>query len=246
MSNDALRIAMWSGPRNISTAMMRAWGNRPDTAVCDEPLYAHYLATTGRQHPGADEVIAVGPTDIQKAIDFLLGPVPEEKAVFYQKHMTHHLLPNIDRGWLRNLTHCFLIRDPADMITSFIKHVPDATLLDTGYPQQIEIFNLVRKWTGKTPPVIDARDVQNHPREVLGALCEMLGLPFSERMLSWEPGLRKTDGVWAKYWYKEVESTTCFRPYKSKNEPVPEHLKEMLATCQEHYSQMHRHRISVD
>ena len=244
--SETLRIAMWSGPRNISTAMMRAWENRGDCAVSDEPLYAHYLAYTGADHPGRDEVIAAGETDWRRVTDALVGPAPGGRPLWYQKHMTHHLLPNIDRGWLRNLTHCFLIRDPADMITSFIKHVPDATLLDTGYPQQIEIFNLVRKWMGKTPPVIDARDVQNHPREVLGALCEMLGLPFSERMLSWEPGLRKTDGVWAKYWYKEVESTTCFRPYKSKNEPVPEHLKEMLATCQEHYSQMHRHRISVD
>src|SRR6185437_4099192 len=112
MSNDALRIAMWSGPRNISTAMMRAWGNRPDTSVCDEPLYAHYLAVTGRVHPGSQETIAAGPTDVSVAIAGLLGSVPGGRAIFYQKHMTHHLLPEIDRSWMRKLTNCFLIRDP--------------------------------------------------------------------------------------------------------------------------------------
>src|SRR5688500_13986483 len=107
MTETPLRLAMWSGPRNISTAMMRAWGNRPDTAVVDEPLYAHYLAVTGRVHPGSEETVAAGPTDVSVAISGLLGPVPGGKRIFYQKHMTHHLLPGIDRSWLRELTHCF-------------------------------------------------------------------------------------------------------------------------------------------
>jgi hypothetical protein len=243
-SGKALRVAMWSGPRNISTAMMRAWGNRPDTFVCDEPLYAHYLSVTGREHPGSAEVIAAGERDVNKAIDWLLGPVPGGKRVWYQKHMSHHLLPEVPREWLREVTNCFLIREPREVLTSLVKHVPDATLPDTGYAQQAEIFDLVRGWTGKTPPVIDARDVLNEPRRVLGKLCEALGLEFTDRMLSWPPGLRQTDGVWAKYWYKEVETTTSFRPYKPKDEPVPAHLREILEICERHYQHLYQHRIA--
>src|SRR5579884_511506 len=132
-SSSILRLAMWSGPRNISTALMRSWENRGDTAVVDEPLYAHYLSVTMREHPGRDEVIAAGPTDLEQAIASLLGPVSGGKRIFYQKHMTHHLLGGMDRSWLRQLTNAFLIRDPREMLTSFLKHVPDATLADTGY-----------------------------------------------------------------------------------------------------------------
>ena len=157
--DDVIRLAIWSGPRNISTAMMRSWGNRPDTVVVDEPLYAHYLQATGRSHPGREEVIAAGPTELAEAIPRILGPVPEGKRVFYQKQMTHHLLPGMDRTWLKKLTNCFLIRDPAQVLTSLIKHVPDLTLADTGFPQQAEIFELMWQWTGKVPPVVDAADV---------------------------------------------------------------------------------------
>jgi hypothetical protein len=245
MSGNPLRLAMWSGPRNISTAMMRSWDQRGDTFVCDEPLYAHYLKVTRRVHPGADEVIAAGPAEIGKAIDFLLGPVPGGKPIFYQKHMTHHLLPQIDRGWMQQLTNCFLIRDPREMITSFIKHVPDATLPDTGYPQQMEIFNLVRQWTGKIPPVIDSKDVLNKPRETLSLLCQAVGVPFTDRMLSWAPGLRDTDGVWAKYWYKEVETTTSFKPYTPKPEKVPAQFAQLLEQCIPYYDQLYPHRLGA-
>ena len=238
-----VRIAMWSGPRNISTAMMRSWGNRPDSFVCDEPLYAHYLKTTGRVHPGADEVIATGPTDLGQVIPWLLGPIPGGKSIFYQKHMTHHLLPHIERGWMRGLSNCFLIRNPREMITSFIKHVPDPTLADTGYPQQAEIFELVRGWTGKIPPVIDSRDVLNHPREILSQLCEKLGVDFTDAMLAWPPGLRETDGVWAKHWYKEVETTTSFQPYKPKSDPVPAGLESLVKECEKFYRELYVHRL---
>ena len=244
MGEPPVRVAMWSGPRNISTAMMRAWGNRPDTYVCDEPLYAHYLYKTGKHHPGADEVIAAGETDVARVVDWLTGPVPRGRRVFYQKHMTHHLLPGMDRSWLRRVTNCFLIRAPREVITSLIKHVPDATLEDTGFPQQAEIFERVTQWTGGPPPVIDARDVLNDPRRVLGLLCERVGVGFDERMLSWPPGLRDTDGVWAKYWYKEVETTTFFRPYKPKDEPVPERMLGMLEECQGFYQRLYRHRLT--
>jgi hypothetical protein len=242
-TGQAVRVAMWSGPRNISTAMMRSWGNRPDTFVCDEPLYAHYLHVTGREHPGAGEVVAAGETDVKKVVEWLLGPVPGGRAVFYQKHMAHHLLGDVPREWLRHVTNCFLIREPREVLTSLVKHVPDATLADTGFPQQAEIFELVERWTGKTPPVVDARDVLDNPRRVLGRLCEALELPFTDAMLSWAPGPRETDGVWAKYWYKEVETTTSFRPYKPKDEPVPDRMSDMLQTCERHYDRLHRHRI---
>lgn len=240
---EPIRLAMWSGPRNISTAMMRAWGNRPDTIVVDEPLYAHYLLVTGRQHPGRDETLAAGPTHWAEAVSRLTGPVPGDRRVFYQKHMTHHLLPGIDRGWLRQLTNCFLIRDPAQVLTSLVKHVPDLTVADTGFAQQAEIFDQVRQWTGTVPPVIDAADVLRDPRRILTLLCQAVGVEFMDRMLQWEPGLRQTDGAWAKYWYAEVERTTGFGPYRPRNEAVPQHLGELLAACQVHYQCLYAHRL---
>lgn len=170
----SMRLAMWSGPRNISTAMMRAWGNRPDTVVCDEPLYAHYLKITGLPHPGAAEVIVHHETDWRKVVAWLTGPVPDGRAIFYQKHMTHHLLPGIERRWLDDLTHAFLIRDPREMLTSYIRTIPDPRLEDTGLPQQVEIFDRVKQRMGRTPPVIDARDVLENPRRTLGLLCDAL------------------------------------------------------------------------
>jgi hypothetical protein len=238
-----LRLAMWSGPRNISTAMMRSWGNRPDTIVCDEPLYAHYLSVTGRDHPGAAEVIQAGPADVDEAIRRLLTPLPPGKNIFYQKHMAHHLLPDMDRAWLKQFTNCFLLRDPKQVIPSYIKHVADPTLNDTGYPQQAELFELVRGWTGKTPPVIDARDVLENPRGILSRLCEAVGVPFTDAMLSWPPGLRPTDGIWAKYWYQEVQTTTSFQPYQEKNRPVPPRLAELVHSCEQLYQELYSYRL---
>jgi hypothetical protein len=239
-----IRLAMWSGPRNISTAMMRSWGNRPDTFVCDEPLYAHYLHATGKRHPMADEIIAAGETDWRAVVAWLTGPVPEGKSVFFQKHMAHHLLPGIDRGWLSEVTNCFLVREPREMLTSLIKVVPDAKLEDTGLPQQVEIFELVRRETGTTPPVLDAKDVLDDPRGVLLRLCERLGVEFTAVMLNWPPGPRETDGVWAPHWYQQVETSTCFRPFAPKNEPLPEEFQPLLAECEEYYDELHSQRLS--
>ena len=185
-----IRIAMWSGPRNISTAMMRSWGNRPDTAVCDEPFYAHYLQVTGYDHPGADEVIASGETDWRKVVARLTGAAPAGKHIFYQKQMTHHLLPDIDRAWLGAVTNCFLIRDPREVITSYIKKNQDPALEDLGFVQQAEIFEWVREHTNAIPPVVDARDVLENPERMLRSLCHAVGVEFTEAMLSWPPGAR--------------------------------------------------------
>ncbi len=238
-----LRVAMWSGPRNISTALMRSWGNRPDTAVCDEPLYAHYLARTGLDHPGAEEVITHHEPDWRKAVEALVGEIPGGKPIYYQKHMAHHLLPEIERDWFGHLTHAFLIREPREMITSLAKILPDPTAEATGLPQQVEIFSWVRARTGRTPPVIDSRDVLDDPRRILTLLCESLGVPFLESMLSWPPGRRETDGIWAKHWYASVEQTTEFQPYVPKPEPVPEPLKGLLDVCQSYYETLYAERL---
>lgn len=237
---------MWSGPRNISTAMMRAWGARPDTFVCDEPLYAHYLHETGLRHPGADEVIRAGETDWRAVAAWLTGEVPQGKSVFFQKHMAHHLLPNIGRDWLRGLTHAFLIRNPHEMLCSLAKILPAPGLADTGLPQQLEILELIRGLTGVNPPVLDSKDVLDQPERMLRALCRELGIDFTAAMLRWEPGPRATDGVWAKYWYHAVEKTTSFVPYESKREALPEHLHDLHTECQRIYDVLYSQRLRGD
>jgi Sulfotransferase domain len=245
MPNDQpVRIAMWSGPRNISTAMMRSWGNRPDTFVCDEPFYAFYLREMGRAHPGAAEVIAHGEIDSRKVIAQLIGPVPNGKPIYYQKQMTHHLLPGIDRSWLGGVTNCFLIRDPAEVIISYIKKNDDPTLEDIGFVQQAEIFDLVCARTGAIPPVVDARDVLENPEKILRRLCGAVGVAFTDAMLSWPPGLRETDGVWAKHWYGEVASSTGFRkPDRGGAAQVPERLRDVWQRARESYERLHAHRL---
>ena len=237
------RIAMWSGPRNISTAMMRAWGNRPDTVVIDEPFYAFYLKADRKNHPGADEVIASGETDWRKVVARLTGQIPNGKKIFFQKQMTHHLLREVDREWLGAVTNCFLIRDPAEVITSYIKKNDDPALEDLGFVQQAEIFEWVRKRIRLVPAVIDARDVLKNPDRMLRLLCEAVNVEFDNAMLSWPPGLRDTDGIWAKHWYGEVVRSTSFRPYRPKNERVPERLRDICERCRECYERLHALRL---
>jgi len=242
-ADSSLRLAMWSGPRNISTAMMRSWGNRDDTTVVDEPLYAHYLHVTGKSHPGAAEVIAAGETDWRKVASQLAGPIPGGKRIYYQKHMTHHLLPDMEREWLGQLTNCFLIRHPREVLASYTKVIETPDLKDTGFPQQSEIFEWVWKETGRVPPVLDVADVLRNPRRVLGLLCDALGIEFQEAMLSWPLGPRATDGVWAKHWYAEVEKSTGFRPYQPKQIDLPERLEAIYAECLEDYELLYPHRL---
>jgi hypothetical protein len=240
------RIAMWSGPRNISTALMRAWSNRADTFVVDEPFYAFYLQRTGKPHPGAAEVIAQGQPDWRAVVEALLHPVSAtkpERSIFYQKQMTHHLLPEIDRRWLGSVTNCFLIRDPREVILSYLKRNGVPTAEDLGFPQQADIFDWVREQSGATPPVIDARDVLQDPERVLRLLCKAVGLEFDEAMLSWPPGLRETDGIWAKDWYGAVAKSTSFQPYQPKNESVPERLREVHKRALQCYERLYEHRL---
>lgn len=238
-----LYIGMWSGPRNISTALMRSWGNRPDTFVCDEPLYSHYLRQTGLDHPGREEIIADQEPEWEKVVAWLTGPLPEGKQVFYQKHMAHHLLPNIGREWMGALTHCFLIREPREMLTSLLKILPEPRLEDTGLPQQVELFEWERERTGRLPAVLDAKDVLDDPRGTLTRLCEVVGVPFTEAMLSWPPGPRATDGIWARHWYSQVERTTGFQPYTPKPEEVPARFLPLLQECERLYECLYQNRV---
>jgi hypothetical protein len=237
------RIAMWSGPRNISTALMRAWGNRADTFVCDEPLYAHYLLHTRLPHPGADDITRHHETDWRKVADWLTGPVPEGKAIFYQKHMTHHLLPGIGRDWLDHLDHAFLIREPRQVLRSLARVTPNPRLEDTGFPQQCELFRQVRQRTGRVPPVVDAQDVLQNPCRLLRLLCAALEVEFAEAMLSWAPGPRATDGIWAKHWYSAVLKSTGFEPYRTPTEPFPEGLTAILRESEPLYRELQAHRL---
>jgi hypothetical protein len=238
-----IRVAMWSGPRNISTAMMRAWGNRPDTYVIDEPFYAFYLNATGKKHPGADEVIATGETDWRKVVAQLTNPVPNGKRIFFQKQMTHHFLLEVDREWLASVTNCFLIRDPREVIASYVKKREDPALEDLGFVQQAEIFDFVCARSDTLPPVIDARDVLENPKKTLGLLCDAVDVEFSESMLSWPPGLRETDGIWAKYWYDEAAGSTSFKPYRPRRDEVPKHLFEIHKRCRECYDRLYEYRL---
>ena len=240
-----VRVAMWSGPRNISTAMMRAWENRGDTAVWDEPFYAYYLNATGIDHPVDSEVIAAGETDWRRVVERLLGDVPDGRPVFFQKHMTHHLLPEIDRGWMDAVVNCFLIRDPREVLSSYARMRSTVTVEDVGVPQQAEIFDFVKARCGEAPVVLDARDVLEDPRGVLNALCARVGVEFSDRMLAWPPGPRESDGVWAKHWYHSVHQSSGFQPYVPKGHMLPERLEPLAHECEPHYRRMWVQRLTA-
>ena len=246
MNHDCVRIAMWSGPRNLSTALMRAFSSRGDTAVLDEPFYAHYLRETGIAHSGREQVIAAYENDWQKVTDCITGPAPGGKRIWYEKHMAHHMLPHIDVEHLiagGALMHAFLIRDPAEVIASYTKVHGEMTLAETGLPYQIDLFERARRATGKTPPVVDARDLLLDPKRTLSRLCEALGINFTEKMLSWPKGPHPSDGNWAPYWYESVYQSTGFVPYRAKTEHVPAALSTMHERALELYEQLATHRI---
>ncbi len=236
---------MWSGPRNISTAMMRSWENRGDTAVWDEPLYAYYLHTTGIEHPGADEVIAAGETDWRQVVKRITGPVPGGKRIFFQKHMTHHLLDEIDRGWLRELINCFLIRNPAEVVASYARTRENPVIEDVGVVQQAEIYDYLCAQDQHPPVVVDARDVLENPEGTLRRLCDGVGVEFTPRMLAWPAGPRDSDGVWARYWYDSVIASTGFMPYRQRSLRLSPELNAIAETCEPHYRRLYELRLTA-
>jgi hypothetical protein len=247
MSGDGtVRIAMWSGPRNISTAMMRAFGARSDCAVTDEPFYAAYLAATGLIHPMRDAVVASQPTDWRTVAAALVGPPPEGTPIWYQKHMTHHMLPGFGRDWTDGLINAFLIRAPEAVLASYAaKRRDDFTLEEIGLPTQAELFDRSADRLGRAPPVIEAQDVLADPRGTLTLLCAAAGISFDARMLSWAPGRRPSDGVWAPVWYQSVEESTGFGP--PRREPrlddLPEALKPLAVAARPLYDRLAAHRL---
>jgi Sulfotransferase domain len=232
---------MWSGPRTVSTALMRSFEHRADTIVVDEPLYGYYLARSGIDHPGRDEVIASMPGDWRAVLGALTaGPLPAGCSVYYQKHMTHHLLPEIDRGMLAGLAHAFLIRDPRRLLASYARVRSQPVLADLGLEQQAGIF---RAFGG---PVIDSADILRDPQAALEALCDALGIGFDPAMLSWPAGPRPTDGVWAKYWYDSVWQSTGFGPYRETGSAdLPPALAPLAADCMPYYEELAAHRIRL-
>ncbi len=230
---------MWSGPRNISTAMMRSFGNRSDSSVSDEPFYAYYLQRTGLEHPGRAAILASQPTDWrQVAEQITAGPVPDGVTVQYQKHMTHHLLGEVDRSALSGLRHAFLIRDPAQMLASYAKVRGEPTLDDLGLAQQVELYE---RFGG---PVVDAGAVLADPERLLRALCSALGADFDPAMLSWPAGARSSDGVWASYWYDSVRRSTGFAAPSPTPAAVPARLRGLLEECRPYYDTMARYCLT--
>ena len=245
MSAPAIRIAMWSGPRNISTAMMRSFGNRPDTTVVDEPFYAIYLQETGAQHPLRDEVLASQPRDWRAVVDGLMGPVPEGRPVFYQKHMTHHMLPSIGREWIGQLRNAFLIRAPEDVLLSYAQVRGTPSPEEIGVPQQRELFEREADRLGHAPPVIDGADVLRDPGRVLSLACSALGIAFLPEMLSWPAGPRATDGVWAPAWYGAVEKSTGFSAPREGRVELSDALRRVADAVRADYERLAQFRLGA-
>ena len=246
MTDNILRIAMWSGPRNISTTLMRSWESRSDTFVTDEPFYAYYLSATGRNHPGKEEVIASQQTDWRLVADWLTDSPQNGYSVWYQKHMAQHFLPEMEKEWTSGLMNCFLIREPREVLLSYTAKRENVSLPEIGYCQQLELFEYEKEKTGQVPPVLDSRDVLENPKRMLSLLCERVGVDFSERMLSWPAGRRETDGVWAKHWYDRVEKSTGYLPYKKKTVDLPDELLPLCKEATEYYEVLKANRLKGD
>lgn len=239
-ADSCTRISLWSGPRNVSTALMYAFAQRPDTRVWDEPLYGHYLRVTGAAHPGAKDVIenmdCVGDRVVREVI---LGQIDRPVAFF--KNMTHHLV-NLDLGFLERTVNVLLTRNPEEMVPSLAAALGQPEIRDTGYPQQIDLIRRLEA-LGQKPAVLESRQLLLDPRGVLTRLCEHMGIPFVEAMLSWPAGPKPYDGIWAPHWYANVHRSTGFAPYRPKTDPVPSRLKPLIESCQPYYEQLTKRAI---
>jgi hypothetical protein len=238
-----VRIAMWSGPRNISTALMRSWENRPDCSVVDEPFYACYLSETGLEHPCREEILQDQSCDRQRVISHLCEYDPGTP-LYYQKLMTHHMPRGMDMNWCANLRHCFLIRDPGYIIASYLQKMPSVSVDDIGIVRQLELFREITEITGVRPAVIDSDDVLRNPDSVLSQVCAALGVRFLAReMTHWPAGKRDSDGVWAGHWYHSVEESTGFMPWQERAVKLePEH-RALAEEMQVYYQQLADYRI---
>ena len=240
-----VRIAMWSGPRNLSTTMMRSFGARSDTACVDEPFYAAYLTATGIVHPMQEKILAAqSQNGAEVARQLTEEPVPGGKPVFYQKHMTHHMAPALPRDWMSRVTNAFLIRDPARVLASYARKMEEVTLEAIGVPQQAELFDRVCEMQGEAPPVIDSDDILADPPSMLRTLCGALGIPYTDEMVSWEAGPKPEDGVWSPHWYDAVWKSTGFAAPRTEPPELPNDLKALAEQAQESHDKIAAYRLA--
>ena len=239
-----MRIAMWSGPRNLSTAMMYAFGARGDFAVVDEPFYAAYLIQTGLNHPMRDEIIASQPTAPDEVIETLLGPIPGDKLHYYQKHMTQHMIEGMPRDWIAEVTNVFLIRHPARVAASFSAKYEHPTLADIGFTQQFDIYRQLQAG-GHAPVVIDSADIRRNPEAFLRALCEAIGLSWDPAMLNWPEGGHPNDGVWAPHWYGAVHRSTGFAAAEGEMPALTADQAILAEAALPYYEPLFADRLSV-
>ena len=235
---------MWSGPRNLSTALMRSFENRTDTAVIDEPFYAHFLKQTNLDHPGRNEIISTLDSNWDNIVLKITGPIPQNKSIWYQKHMAQHNLEGCDFNWIKNFHNCILIRDPKYVIPSYNKEycLSDENLL--GYSQQLDLIRILEDEEGITPPIFDATDILENPEQALKKICISVGICFSKKMLKWPKGKRKSDGIWSKYWYRNVENSSGFQPFQKKNIIIDKKLTPLYDKCLVSYNSMYEKRIT--
>ncbi|MCB0180668.1 MAG: sulfotransferase family protein [Anaerolineae bacterium] len=242
-NSNCLRLSVWSGPRNISTALMYSFAQRADTRVVDEPLYGHYLSLSHADHPGREEVIAAMENDSERVVrEVILGPC--DRPVLFLKNMSHHLM-ELDWAFLNQLTNVLLIRNPEEMLPSLAENLAQPILRDTGYKFQVELLDYLLE-RGQTPPVLEARELLSNPASVLRQLCERIGLPFDQAMLHWPAGARPEDGLWAKYWYHNLHRSTGFMPYRPKTDPFPPHLHPLLDECRPYYERLLSYTIKAE
>jgi Sulfotransferase domain len=234
-------LAMWSGPRNISTAMMYAFANRADCEAWDEPFYGFSLKHKGNDHPMRDEIIASMETDWDKLVTKCT--TPSHKPLLYQKHMTHHMLDGYDRSFILTLTNAFLIRNPARVLASYTQKWADVDLRAIGFIEQAEIFDMTAQQLGHTPPVVDSDDILANPEVVLSKLCAACGVDFDHAMLKWPKGPKTCDGVWAPHWYNAAWESTGFSAPPAKAIVLPQELQRIADRAQPYYDQLKAHAI---
>jgi hypothetical protein len=235
---------MWSGPRNLSTAMMRSFSSRRDTFVSDEPFYGCFLKATGADHPMRGEVIAAMDCDWASVMESLRGDPPDGSPVWYQKHMWHHMAGSVGYEDFAGFTHAFLIREPERMIASYLKKREGARFEDFGLERQVDFFEREAHRLGRAPPVVDARDVLSNPEAVLSKLCAAIGIAWDPAMLSWDPGRRETDGPWAPHWYGAVEQSTGFGPPETELVELPLEAQKLADRCRPFYDKLAAHKIA--
>ncbi len=237
-----MRIAMWSGPRNLSTAMMYSFAARRDFAVVDEPFYAAYLAQTGLDHPMRAEILAAQSNDPNVVAGQLTGSNPGDMPHFYQKHMTQHMVFPGLYDWMDGLSNIFLIRHPARVIASYTAKRKNPIAEDFGFHKQVVLFNRVRNFGG-TPIVIDSYDIRANPELMLRKLCDAIGLNWDPAMLGWPEGGHKDDGVWATHWYGAAHRSTGFAGAEGPLPEVSEQLRPVLEIAMGHYDDLKKFKL---